>query len=90
MDTASQRVVEGVVVLKAGPLLCRSFAIRIVVPENFNPDAEPGESEEALPCGEIVSWSELTRARDLPAVAIGAAQRILWNQSRTNRLGSPA
>ena len=33
----------------------------------------------------VIAVSPLTRAQDLPAVAIGLAQRDLWAQMRINR-----
>lgn len=35
--------------------------------------------------GKVVEVKELTRAEDLPAVAIGLGQRHLWAGYRTNR-----
>lgn len=35
--------------------------------------------------GVVVAAKELTRAEDLPVIAIGHAQRILWAQYRNNR-----
>lgn len=35
--------------------------------------------------GKLVSVRQLTRAQDLPSVAIGLAQRELWAQYRINR-----
>lgn len=35
--------------------------------------------------GVVVNAKELTRAEDLPSIAIGHAQRLLWTQYRKNR-----
>jgi hypothetical protein len=35
--------------------------------------------------GKLVGVKQLTKAEDLPAVAIGLAQRELWVQYRSNR-----
>ena len=34
--------------------------------------------------GKVVSRQEITRGPDRPSIAIGASQRILWQQSRVN------
>jgi len=41
--------------------------------------------ELELEAGKLIGVRQLTRAEDLPAVAIGLAQRELWNQYRQNR-----
>lgn len=35
--------------------------------------------------GKLVDVKQLTRAEDLPSVAIGLAQRELWNEYRLNK-----
>jgi hypothetical protein len=35
--------------------------------------------------GKVTAINSLTRAQDLPAIAIGLAQRDLWVQARSNR-----
>ena len=35
--------------------------------------------------GEVVSTTQLTRADDMPQIAIGLAQRTLWGQMRLNK-----
>lgn len=35
--------------------------------------------------GVVVEMEELTRAEDMPAIAIGQAQRLLWTQYRENK-----
>ena len=41
--------------------------------------------ELELENGKLVSVKQLTRAQDLPSIAIGLAQRELWAQYRQNK-----